>query len=308
MSVYDLEYKLVSILVRRRVNEINPTLDKAQIVRYPIVEEALGIPGPEVDAVLMELFKHGAIERRLYSRVIVCPSCNIIDPLLIFLLCPNCDSADIIKKTFIKHKCGFEGPEERIILKEKCPKCNTGYVKGSFIKIMRFYCNYCGKYFKRPKLFYVCRNCLKTSSIEETSFIDIYSYKVSTLSFKKINLILKIEDLLKSLGYEVNTPYYMNGVSGLKHKFDIHGYRKNNSHRLLINIHISDKLLDEAAIINSFAIDFDIYPLRTTLIAIPGLSESSKQLLSIFKVNVIEAKDIETALKNLSQHILAEHS
>jgi hypothetical protein len=54
---------------------------------------------------------------------------------------------------------------------------------------------------------------------------------------------------------------------------------------------------------NVFAVDFDIYPLQSTIIAIPGLSESARQFSITLKAKVIEALNIEQALEKLKNLI-----
>lgn len=299
IDIYELEQKIIDIFLNQSINEIKPVLDRVQVLRYPVVEDALGLPGPEVVGILAQLYELGSLQRRLYYRVVVCPRCGIVDPLLIKISCPNCSSMNISRRVFIKHlKCGYEGLEERFSL-GKCPRCNADYTRSrDFVRKTRFECSDCGRQFKCPGIVYVCRNCSTSSSISDASFMDVYSYSISRLSLLKITLISKIKELLSGLRYEVKAPGYIEGVSGLKHRFDIYGVKQGNSSKLLVNIYVFNKPADEHVVMGVFAVNFDIYPLQSIVIVIPGLSESARQFSSTLKVNVIEALSIEQALES----------
>ncbi|MEM1546054.1 MAG: hypothetical protein QXY40_04790 [Candidatus Methanomethylicia archaeon] len=304
IDIYEAEQKIIDVLVNQSVSEIKPVLDRAQVIRYPLIEDVLGLPGPEVLNILTQLYELGSLQRRLYFRVAVCPKCGVIDPLLISISCPNCNSVNVFKKVFVRHvKCGYEGLEDSFSV-GSCPKCNVKYTRSKdFIKKIVFECSDCGKQFKCPGITYTCRSCFTSSSIGSVSFMDVYSYSISRLNLLKVALISRIKDLFTSLGYRVETPGYVEGISGLKHRFDIYASKQNNSVRMLISIYVFDKPIDERAIMNSFAVSFDIYPLQSIIIAIPGISESARQFSQVLKTNIIEASNIEQALEKFKNFI-----
>lgn len=304
IDIYEAEQRIIDVFMNQSISEVKPVLDKFQIIRYPLVEDALGLPSVEVVNILNQLCELGSFQRKLYIRVAVCPKCSIIDPLLISISCPNCNSINVSRRVFIKHvKCGYEGLEESFS-EGSCPKCGFKYSRSrEFIRRTIFECSDCGKQFKTPSIVYTCKNCSTSSSISSLSFMDVYSYSISRQSLLKITLIYRIKDFLNSLGYEVKAPSYVEGVSGLKHRFDIYGFKQNNSSKLLANVYVSDKPIGEQAIMNVFAVGFDIYPLQSTIIAIPGLSESARQFSITLKANVIEALNIEQALEKLKNLI-----
>jgi hypothetical protein len=58
-------------------------------------------------------------------------------------------------------------------------------------------------------------------------------------------------------------------------------------------------VVSEQSVISMFAKIFDATPDKACLVAIPKMSESGKKLAALYKIDLIEAKDQDSALEAL---------
>ena len=66
---------LISKFVSGELGTLNPTFDPKHGFRYPVITEVVGDPS-KTDEFLQELFEGGVLERKLYDKIIYCPSCS----------------------------------------------------------------------------------------------------------------------------------------------------------------------------------------------------------------------------------------
>ena len=299
---------LISKYVSGELNTLNPTFDPKHGFSYPVIDEIVG-DASKTDEFLQELFEGGVLARKLYDKIIYCPSCNSAN-VSIHYTCPHCKSFDVKKSALIEHiKCGYIDTENHFQKDDKlvCPRCN----KGLTIPDMDYHragvwctCNLCTKSFDIPVPAHFCRHCKENFTFDEARYIDIYSYSLTPQAAKEANLgyilTVPISEFLEKLGFEVESPGFINGTSGTRHMFDLTavsvGEKKSTT---AIDIATSSDMVSEQPVISMFAKIFDASPDMACLVAIPKMSENGRKLASLYKINLVEAKDQNAAIEAL---------
>jgi transcription elongation factor Elf1 len=300
---------LISKFVSDELDTLNPIYDPKQGFRYPIVDEIVG-DSSSTEEFLQKLFEGGVLERKLYDKIVYCPSCNSAN-LSTHYTCPHCKSFDIKKSALIEHiKCGYIDTEDRFQKEGKlvCPRCNKeltnpdlDYHKAG----VWCTCNQCGKSFDIPVPAHFCRECHENFTFDDALYKDVYSYSLTPEAAKEATLgcvlTVPIIEFLEDLGFEVESPGFLNGKSGTRHMFDLTavsaGKKKNTT---AIDFATStDDVVSEQSVIAMFAKIFDATPDRACLVAIPKMSENGRKLASLYKIDLVEAKDQNMAIEAL---------
>jgi transcription elongation factor Elf1 len=300
---------LISKFVSDELSTLNPIYDPKQGFRYPIVDEILG-GSSSTEEFLQKMFEGGVLERQLYDKIVYCPSCNSAN-LSIHYTCPHCKSFDVKKSSLIEHiKCGYIDTEDRF---QKygdlvCPRCNKELTKPDLDYHRAGVwctCNQCGKSFDIPVPAHFCRECHENFTFDEAIYKDVYSYSLTPEAAKEATLgcvlTVPIIEFLEDLGFEVESPGFLNGKSGTRHMFDLTavsaGKKKNTT---VIDFATStDDILSEQSVIAMFAKIFDATPDRACLVAIPKMSENGRKLASLYKIDLVEAKNQSMAIEAL---------
>jgi transcription elongation factor Elf1 len=300
---------LISKFVSDDLDTLYPTFDTKKGFKYPIIENILG-DSSGIETFLERLFEGGVLDRKLYDKIVQCPSCNSAN-VSIHYNCPHCKSFDIKKSALIEHiKCGYIDTEDHFQKENKliCPKCNKELLNPNldYNKAgVWCNCNHCSKSFDIPVPTHFCRECEENFTFDEAVYKDVYSYILTPEVAKESNLgfilTVPIIDFLEKLGYEVESPGFLIGKSGTGHMFDLtaifSGKKKNTT---AIDIVTStDDVVSEQSVISMFAKIFDTTPNRACLIAIPKMTENGKKLASLYKINLVEAKNQNSALDAL---------
>jgi transcription elongation factor Elf1 len=300
---------LISKFVSDELGTLNPIYDPKQGFRYPIVDEIVG-DSSSTNEFLQKLFEGGVLERKLYDKIVYCPSCNSAN-ISIHYTCPHCKSFDVKKSALIEHiKCGYIDTEDRFQKYGElvCPRCNKeltnpdlDYHKAG----VWCTCNQCGKSFDIPVPAHFCRECHENFTFDEALYKDVYSYSLTPEAAKEATLgcilTVPIIEFLEDLGFEVESPGFLNGKSGTRHMFDLTavsaGKKKNTT---VIDFATStDDVVSEHSVIAMFAKIFDATPDRACLVAIPKMSENGRKLASLYKIDLIEAKNQSAAIDSL---------
>jgi transcription elongation factor Elf1 len=300
---------LISKFMSGELGTLNPIYDSKQGFRYPIVDEIVG-DSSSTKEFLQKLFEGGVLERKLYDKIVYCPSCNSAN-ISIHYTCPHCKSFDVKKSALIEHiKCGYIDTEDRFQKYGElvCPRCNKeltspglDYHKAG----VWCTCNQCGKSFDIPVPAHFCRECHENFTFDEAVYKDVYSYSLTPEAAKEANLgcvlTVPIIEFLEDLGFEVESPGFLNGKSGTRHMFDLTavstGKKKNTT---VIDFATStDDVVSEQSVIAMFAKIFDATPDRACLVAIPKMSENGRKLASLYKIDLVEARDQNMAIDAL---------
>ncbi len=299
---------LISQFVSEELDTLNPVYDPKQGFRYPIIDKILS-DSSSTEKFLQQMFDGGVLERKLYDKIVYCPSCNSAN-LSIHYTCPHCKSFDVKKSALIEHiKCGYIDTEDHFQEEDKlvCPRCKkeltspgVDYHKAG----VWCTCNQCGKSFDIPVPAHFCRECHENFTFDEAIYKDIYSYTLTPDAAKEAKLgcvlTVPIIEFLETRGFKVESPGFLNGKSGTRHMFDLTavsaGKEKSTT---VIDFATSDDVVSEQSVIAMFAKIFDANPDRACLVAIPKMNENGRKLASLYKIDLVEAKDQSTAIESL---------
>jgi len=300
---------LISKFVSDELGTLNPIYDPKQGFRYPVIDEIVG-DSSRTEKFLQEMFEGGVLERKLYDKIVYCPSCSSAN-LSIHYTCPHCKSFDVKKSSLIEHiKCGYIDTEDHFQKDDKlvCPRCNKELTNPD----LEYHragvwctCNQCGKSFDIPVPAHFCRECHENFTFDEAIYKDVYSYSLTPEAAKEATLgcilTIPIIEFLENLGFDVESPGFLDGKSGTRHMFDLTavsaGKKKNVT---AIDFATStDDVVSEQSVIAMFAKIFDATPDRACLVAIPKMSENGRKLATLYKIDLIEAKNQSTAIDSL---------
>jgi transcription elongation factor Elf1 len=299
----------ISKFVSDELGTLNPIYDPKQGFRYPIVDEIVG-DSSSAEEFLQKLFEGGVLERQLYDKIVYCPSCSSAN-ISMHYTCPHCKSFDVKKSALIEHiKCGYIDTEDHFQKDDKlvCPRCNKELTTPDLDYHRAGVwctCNQCGKSFDIPVPAHFCRECHENFTFDEALYNDVYSYSLTPEAAKEANLgcvlTVPIIEFLEGLGFEVESPGFLNGKSGTRHMFDLTavsaGKKKNTT---VIDFATStDDVVSEQSVIAMFAKIFDATPDRACLVAIPKMSKNGRKLATLYKINLVEAKNQSMAIDSL---------
>jgi len=254
------------------------------------------------------------LKRELYDKIVHCPSCQSAN-VSIRYCCPYCKSFNIDKSSLIEHiQCGYIDVEERFKKDGKlvCPRCHKELTKpdvnyrkaGIWCK-----CSDCGKSFDIPVPAHFCRDCKQNFTFEDSLHRNVYSYILNEEVTKEAGLsyilVGPIREFLQSRGFDVESPGFLKGKSGASHMFDVTA-SKGGVDRNIIVIDLatsSENVVSEQSIIAMFAKVYDVTPDKACLIAIPEMTENGRKLADLYKIELIEAKDQNAAMKALEASV-----
>jgi transcription elongation factor Elf1 len=300
---------LISKFVSDKLDRLDPVYDPKHGFRFPIVDEIVG-DSSSTREFLQKLYEGGILDRKLYDKIVYCPSCNSAN-VSIHYTCPHCKSFDVKKSALIEHiKCGYIDTEDHFQQEDKlvCPRCHKeltspdlDYHKAG----VWCTCNNCSKSFDIPVPAHFCRECNENFTFDEANYNDVYSYSLTSDAKEEATigwvLIAPMMEFLDGLGFKVESPGFLNGKSGASHMFDLTAVSSGkNQNTTAIDLATStDGVVSEQSVISMFAKIFDATPDKACLVAIPKMSESGKKLAALYKIDLIEAKDQDSALKAL---------
>lgn len=296
------------------INELKPTFDPKMGYRYPEVEAILG-EATKVEEFLERLYSVGVLERRLYDKIIYCPSCGS-QSVSTRYCCPYCKSFNIQKGSLIEHvKCGYMDVEGNFRKGGKlvCPKCHeelkkldVDYRKAGIWCT----CQECGKSFDIPVPRHFCRDCQSEFTFEDVEIRDVYAYTLNEDVKSEITagwiFIAPIREFLIENGFEVEAPAFLKGKSGANHMFDIVAHKGNLAKKITVmDVTIAtENAVLEQPVIALFAKIYDVSPENAFLITIPKLSENAKKMAELYNIKVIEAKDAKEVIKALKEKMV----
>jgi transcription elongation factor Elf1 len=303
--------RLISKFISSKLEALNPIFDSKRGLSYPLVEDVVGDKS-NTEKFLEKLYESGVLNRKLYDKIIHCPSCSSAN-VSIHYTCPYCKSFDIMKSALIEHiKCGYIDTEDHFQKEGKlvCPKCNKE-LSNPDIDYNRAgvwcSCNKCTKKFDIPVPSHFCRECEAQFSFEDASFRDLYAYSLSPEAKKEETIgwimIASIIDFLKDLGFIVESPGFLDGKSGTSHMFDITAISDKTKNTTVIDLSTSDDAVSEQSVISMFAKIFDTDPEKACIIAIPKMNENGRKLASLYKIKLIEAKDQKVIIEALKEWV-----
>jgi transcription elongation factor Elf1 len=303
----------ISKFVSGELSKLEPVFDPKNGYGYPVVNEIVG-DSSSADEFLESLFGAGILDRELYDKITYCPYCNSAN-ISIHYCCPHCKSFNIKKSALIEHiSCGYIEIEERFRQGDKlvCPRCRKELIRPDvdFHKAgVWCACNECDKSFDIAVPAHFCRDCRTSFTFEDSVYKDVYSYSLTSDAAKEMTagliMIAPILEFLQNCGFKVESPGFLKGKSGASHKFDITaspaGVKRNIT---AIDLATSnDDVVSEQSVIAMFAKIYDVSPDKAYLIAIPKMNENGKKLATLYKIELIEAKDQKGVIRILEAYL-----
>jgi transcription elongation factor Elf1 len=293
------------------IAELKPTFDPKVGYRYVEVEAILG-DASKVEDFLNRLYEAKVIEKKLYDKILYCPSCGSQN-ISTHYCCPYCKSFNIQKGSLIEHvKCGYMDVEENFRKGGKlvCPKCreelkkpDVDYRKAGIWCT----CKDCGKSFDIPVTRHFCRECQTDFTFEDVEIRDVYAYTLNEEVKGEITagwiFVAPIKEFLVESGFKVEAPAFLKGKSGANHMFDIAAYRKEITKKVTVMdvATATEDIVSEQPVIALFAKIYDVAPDSAFLIAIPKLNDNAKKMAELYNIKVIEAKDSKEVMKALKE-------
>jgi transcription elongation factor Elf1 len=296
------------------ISELKPVFDPKFGYRYAEVEAILG-DAAKVEDFLNRLYEAKVIERKLYDKMLYCPSCGSQN-ISTHYCCPYCKSFNIEKGSLVEHvKCGYMDVEENFRKGGKlvCPKCHEELKKPEvdYRKAgIWCTCEDCGKSFDIPVTRHFCRECQADFTFEEVEIRDIYAYTLNEEVKGEITagwiFFAPIKEFLIENGFEVEAPAFLKGKSGANHMFDIAAYRKEITKKVTVMdvATATEDIVSEQPVIALFAKIYDVSPESAFLIAIPKLNDNAKKMAELYNIKVIEARDSKEVMKALKDKLI----
>lgn len=251
------------------LNKLTPVFDPQLGYRYPELEEIVDSPG-DAEAFLLNLQEHGLLLRELCGVLICCPTCGScsLDRVLPALKVEDPDADRHGRGTahpMGEERKGWEHPAQ----------------EGDWL----------------------CRNCGALIKDGEASFRPVYCYQFSKEGIERISdrlVVAPVREFLHKRGYQTVSPGTLTGESEVQHMFDIaaHG-REPDDGVIVIDFVVSDRPAGEGKVIAMFAKVFDTSPLKSILVAFPGLTETARKLAEQYKIALVESGDVDSLFKKL---------
>ncbi|MBS7644209.1 hypothetical protein KEJ26_06525 [Candidatus Bathyarchaeota archaeon] len=306
-------HKLLDGLISDGLLELKPTFDPTYGFRYNYVEKILQETPLDIVKFLETLSQVGILKKKLYDKIIRCPSCRSPN-VAIRYLCPHCNSFNIIKKALLEHtQCGGIDTEEHFAAQGKliCPICHMELREGEYRRIGTWFeCTDCKGRFDEPSITQFCRNCLNQFTVRDAVLEDIYSYTLTEEAEREakrsIFMLAPLRNFLIESGYTVEAPGSVIGRSGTAHQFSMVASKPQDvasKGSVVIDVVTSDTIADERPVIAMFAKTIDISISQPILIISPEIKDRGKQLAVTYKITVIEAKNSAEAIEKLRKII-----
>ena len=301
----------VEMLLRHMLKnepELVPEYDQNVGFRYPQAEQFSVGSITESLHLIRKLYEAGILLKKYRDKAVACPSC-LSPAISVRYLCVTCNSSNIEKRPVWEHAgCGFCYPEEPAGGDRKglCPKCKKK-VKESEIRRLEtgFYCRDCGRAFEKPTWMHSCKKCKFNFTLNEASFIDVYSYVLSEDTKKEFELgsmsVIPLSDVFFNEGFAVSTPGSLQGGSGNLHNFDIlaTGRIRGREETIVLDFVYSTDPVDTSPVSTLIGKLIDTGVNLGFLVAIPTLDRAARNLAQLHHIETIEAENSQEAAVRL---------
>lgn len=300
--------KLIEAVIKGNPSELKPSYDTTKGYHYIEIDKITG-DNNKSELILKQLSDSNILDKKFYDKTIVCPDCGSIR-IGFRYLCPRCESGQIDRKSLLEHvKCGGIDSVDRFQQEGKlvCFQCNAELNKddpelkgiGSW-----FYCSSCNARFDEPAMRQHCMDCEREFTIRDADFKSLFLYslnkEIMTEYKRESTIFSQLKPTLEKLGYSVEIGGVIKGKSGTEYRFDLLMREKGTKNPIVIDVIMESKPIGAAPVSSMFAKVYDIKSDRQILIAIPKLDEEGLKLTKLYKIEVIEATNLEEAINKLS--------
>jgi len=308
----------VKMLLRymlKQEHELVPEYDQNVGFRYPQAEQFIVGPVTETLYLVRKLYEAGVLLKKYRDKAVACPSC-LSPAVSVRYLCTSCSSSNLEKHRTWRHlKCGFADSEE-LFMKDGesiCPKCGKPVEKSDLEEAgTTFRCMTCGESFEKPTWMHNCKKCKFNFTLNESSFIDVYSYVLSEETKQELELgemsIAPVSSVFEKSGLEVSTPGYLKGKSGATHTFDILGRSVFGGKEkiVVLDLAYASDSVDVSPVSTLMGKLVDTEAGHGILVAIPMLDRTAKNLAELYDIEIVEARtpkdakgEVEKSLRRL---------
>ena len=307
--------RLLRALRDGELREIKPEVKGLNGISYPKVESLTGFSRKKTLEMLSTLSMDGILIKEFIGNLLICPICGS-PAFTITPTCPLCGSSKIIGDSALEHlDCGYVDFERNFKKDGKliCPKCGKSLtaIGVDYRRPGRFYsCSSCNSKFTEPKYIVKCGKCGAVSDLLDLKVTKINSYKFNPDSINILKLstidLKPVMDLLRSAGWTVEKRKSITGRSGVTYIFSLVASRKHSTMKkpeILIDMIMSDKLIDEAQILPFIAKIMDIDAENVIVACSPRLNRAANNLLKYYNVAVVEGSTLEELTKVLTKKI-----
>jgi len=297
---------------------IVPNVDMNQgLITYPILDQ---IGEDPTNLELLDKLSSDSIDvldKITYERLSVCPKHPESLSVTVRLLCPKCNSTDILKLHLIEHKrCGYiseninfdVAPDGTI---SKCPSCKKEIknMKSEIATPALWYtCDGCKEKFDDVSVKLHCRKYNHDFDINQSHIITVPGFRIKNLadiSNSSISPILsQLKGLLKSYEFSAEENYTVTGKSGNSHHINIYG---GDTHQRTVFVFIKNPNAEnDNSELNSKIIEvLDTTPTVAILIGFPSISEKAKSITSSYNISLVTEQDPQEILTSIDR-ILSE--
>ena len=306
---------LLRLLRERKLSSIDSVIEGGY-VRYPVIEEALGVDREEAARLVEELEKADLLKKTIKDSLYSCPECGDAS-FNIKVACYSCNSSEILVGQVIEHlTCGHIDFAGKFISKDKlrCPKCNKGLraIGVDYRRIGRAYkCLRCGAVSPIANEVYVCRNCGAENIKDKIKIIHVHRHKVDREALSKVSEVPEklylMSMKLKSEGILMEFDKSVKGSSGVNHTFTLTVTHLNNPDGIpdlvMDIVPMDDPSRSKTEVLAFYMKAIDVNVRRKAFAAFPRIDEEHRKILSTMQVDLLEADDMDRLVDKIEEYI-----
>jgi len=273
----DQEQGLLRKLIKKGVFELKPSLNKLGVHYVEAEETWKDVDSTQVEGILKNLEKKGALKSKFIDRVLTCPDCGSPEVYSKYT-CPKCNSHNVEYTELLEHmKCGCIGSRDKFMKGSSlvCPGCQAELTEEAIhYRVIGncYQCEKCGYRFDKPEIIHFCQKCRRTFKYQEAKYIKIIAYKITDETVNDLGrdlpILENIKKILTDKGFEVQLHPQITGASGVQHPFDI--LAEKNETRLVIDISITGNKNDMISLLGK---KVDVNPTKALIIDLSNLDE-----------------------------------
>jgi hypothetical protein len=290
--------------------ELTPEYDQNLGFRYPEAERYLSGPVTETLYIIRQLYEAGILLKKYRDKAVACPSC-LSPAISVKYLCVSC--SNIEKRRILQHAaCGFSDVEESFSHDGGffCPKCTKPLAKSDLQDTaFNFTCRTCGESFEQPTWMHNCRKCKFNFTLNEASFIDVFSYVLSKdvrseLEDRTLS-ISPYRSQIESAGFTISNVNSLKGKSGTLQPFDLvaRGKIRGKDSVIVLDMVSASGPLDVTPVSALMGKMIDTGVEVGVLVAIPGLDQAGRNLAELYDILVIESASTREAAEKFGQRL-----
>lgn len=297
----------VALLLKWMIEEskiMTPSVQDGRAT-YPDVTKL--VPTEDPIGLLDQLSARGFLKKEYYASEVHCPKCDS-SLLRNQYTCAFCQGSRLETGEMIDHyACGYVDFEAKFLKGAKliCPKCGkelkaigTDYRRVGKV----FKCVDCARDFSAPRIVHVCQNCGTTSTWEKARLGILYQYRINDEKKKDIESMIAVHtpliEFLREKGFEVESPAFLKGGSGIEHSFDIAAVADGSP--ILFDIRTGKESVNDIEVISFFAKSADVPHREAILVAVPRATDRARGLSGLYGVSLLEGNSIDDILASMA--------